>query len=221
MINELIFCGSVFLVSSTVLGALKLGKEALIALISLLVVLANLFVIKEITLMGLSATASDALAVGAALALNIVQEYYGRQIAQRAIGISFSALFLYTVLSLLHIAYRPGYGDTTQVHFYALLAVMPHIALASLTTYLIVQSIDCQLYSILQKKTVWYAQGMLKNYLCVGITQLLDTVLFSFLALYGIVDNIGQIIITSYTIKIAVIFLAAPFLHFSHAIIKQ
>ncbi len=72
MLNELIFLSYICVVSGASLIALALGKEALIALICLQAVLVNFFVTKQITLFGLTATASDALAVGTTLALNLL-----------------------------------------------------------------------------------------------------------------------------------------------------
>ena len=93
MLNELIFLSYICVVSGASLIALALGKEALVALICVQAVLVNFFVTKQITLFGLTATASDALAVGATLALNLLQEYYQKPVARKAIWISFFAHF--------------------------------------------------------------------------------------------------------------------------------
>ncbi len=219
MINELIFLLYVFCIAVCSLMALYFSSETLIAFICLSAVLANLFVSKSITLFGLTATASDALAVGASLSLNLLQEYYGRSKAQQTVYISFFCLIVYTIVSYLHLTYVPSPVDTQQVHFYAILSFMPRITIASLISYFIVQNIDCRLYAKLSQK--YMPNFILKNYLCVGVTQLIDTVLFSFLALYGILENIGQIIIVSYSIKLAVLFIAAPFIHLARTIVLK
>lgn len=218
--NELIFLGYVLTVSSATLGARWFGKEALIGLICLQAVLVNLFVSKEITLFGFTATASDALAVGTALALNVVQEYYGKAVAQKTIMISFLSSLLYIVLCLFHLAYKPAAVDVSSLHFQALLSPMPRIVLASLVVYLLVQFLDCQLYS--HFCSLWHNRFfILRNYSSVAITQLLDTILFSFLGLYKLnegfnsISVIFQIIVVSYGIKLLAISIAAPFLGLS------
>lgn len=215
--NELIFFMYIFVVSTAALVAVRLGKEALVALIAVQAVLVNLFVIKQIELFGLTATASDALAVGATLCLNLLQEYYGQPIAKKAVWISFFCALFYTGIGLLHIAYLPCAFDTSNTHFVALLSPMPRIIIASLSVYLLVQNIEIRLYAFLQK----YFNNkhfIIRNYTSVAITQLIDTVLFSFLGLYGILSNIGHIIIISYAIKLIIIFTTAPFLLFSKKI---
>jgi uncharacterized integral membrane protein (TIGR00697 family) len=218
MLNELIFIFYIAVISSSALIALYISAEALIAYICLLTVLANLFVTKAITLFGLTATASDALAVGASLGLNLLQEYHSRTIAQKTVTISFFCLIVYTISSYLQLAYIPSITDTQQEHFLAILYAMPRITLASLTSYYISQSVDCRLYAFVSKR---YTHFLLKNYLCVSVSQALDTIFFSFLALYGILDNIAEIIIVSYSIKLLTLFLAAPFLHITKRLLTR
>ena len=80
--NELLFFIHVFLVVSFVMGALRLGKAALIALSAVQAVLANLFVVKQIDLFGFSITCSDVFAVGGILSINLIQEFFGKEAAE-------------------------------------------------------------------------------------------------------------------------------------------
>lgn len=214
MTNELIFALYILIVSGTTLGALWLGSHALVTFMALQWVLANLFVTKQIVLFGLTVTASDALAIGATLCLNVLQEYYGKALARQAIVISFCATIFYTALSLLQTLYCPAPQDVAHEHFCALLNPMPRLIIASMTTYLIVQLLDYKLYGFL-KRALPRQSLVLRNYISIGITQLLDTVLFSFLGLYGMVASLASIIIVSYTIKVAVLLCAAPFMALS------
>ena len=220
MINELLFFFYLIIVSSANIGALWLGPEALVTFMSLQWVLANLFVSKQIVLFCLTVTASDALAIGATLCLNLIQEYYGKTVARKAIAISFCATLFYTILSLLQIWFCPASCDTAHEHFCALLTPMPRLILASMSTYLIVQVLDYYLYGFL-KKTLPNQSLVVRNYASIGITQLVDTVLFSFLGLYGMVSSVATIIIVSYTIKMAVLFLTAPFVALSRKIFNK
>ncbi|MCL4360793.1 queuosine precursor transporter [Candidatus Dependentiae bacterium] len=226
MINEQIFLLYILFLSSACIVALKFAKEALVALICTQVILANLFVVKQINLFGLTATASDALAVGAALGLNLLQEYYKKPIAIKTIWISFLCMITYTIASILHLSYASAQTDTTQICFENLLTPMPRIAAASLFTYVIVQNLDCWLYGCLLEKFKG-TNFVGRNYISVSITQLLDTVLFSFLGLYGIneefssINKIFQIIVVSYAIKLMIILLATPFLALTKKFIRH
>lgn len=208
LINEIIFLIYCFLVATLPFLALQVGTEALIALITLECLAVNLMVAKEITLFGLSATATDALAVGITFGLNIMREFYGQHQAQQALRISFAGSILFVIISVLHIAYIPAPTDISNIHYLALLTPLPRIMGASLLVYYTVERLDLWLYG-LAKQYSFFSFG--KRLLAVtAITQLLDTVLFSFLGLYGILDNIGQIILTTYTIKLITIIIATP-----------
>lgn len=215
--NELYFLVHSFTVSSAALIALRLGKEALVSFISICCILANLFVLKQTTLFGLDATCSDAFAIGAVFGLNLLQEYFGKAIARSAIWISFFLLFFYTMVSYIHLLYEPSVHDTMQQHYAPILQFMPRIAIASLVVYIFVQQLDTFFYGALKH----YFQGRhltLRNYISISLCQLIDTILFSFLGLYGIVENVWHIIAISYSIKLLLIFTTTPFIMLSKKI---
>ena len=103
-------------------------------------------------------------------------------------------------------------------HYGALFGHMPRIIGASLLVYLVVQLFDTVIYTRLNQ---WFSGNylVLRIGISVAISQLLDTVLFSYLGLYGIINNIGQIIIVSYTIKLVSVLLASPFVALSKKVV--
>jgi uncharacterized integral membrane protein (TIGR00697 family) len=219
-INELIFVAQSIIMGLAVLGALRLGKEALVTFVCLACVLANLFVLKQVQLFGFNATCADAFAIGATLGLNVLQEYFGQAITRKTILINFCVLFLYAIMSQIHLVYVPSAADSTQAHFAALLTLMPRLALSSLMVYAMCQSLDALLFGYFKRIT----DGrflVLRNYGSLCISQLCDTVLFSFLGLYGIVDSIFEIIVVSYGIKLCVIALSSPFIALSKRVINR
>ena len=218
--NELLFIFHTIVISISALIALYLGQAALVAFVCLQCVLANLFVVKQITLFGFSATCADAFTVGAVLGLNLLQEYFGRAITRTCIWINFFLLIFYAIVSQIHLAYVPNAYDTMQEYFIPILSVMPRIVIASFIVYFIAQWTDYALYGFL-KRALGDRHLVLRNYVSIAFTQLLDTVLFSFLGLYGIIENIWQVIFISYVIKLVAIGIATPFVLFSKKIYKQ
>ena len=217
--NELIFLLQTSFISSAALGALYLGKEALVSYICTVCILANLFILKQTTLFGFNATCADAFTIGATLGLNLLQEYYGRSITRKTIRINFFLLILYALVSQIHLAYIPSTTDHTHQAFTAILDCMPRIVVASFTVYLIAQLVDYYVYGFLKRIFV-QRYLIIRNYGSMLISQLVDTILFSFLGLYGIVDHIGEIIAISYFIKVIAIAIASPFVAFSRKIVK-
>lgn len=204
--NELLFFLHIVCISAMTLIMLKLGSSALATFLCVQALLANLFVLKQITLFGLNATASDVYIIGSVLSLNLLQEYYGKEIARKVIWISFAILLFYTLTSQIHMWYLPNIHDFTQIHYATLLAYMPRLAFASITVYLIVQYFDTYFYGFL-KKILHGNYLLVRNISSICVSQLLDTLLFSFLGLYGIIDNIIQVMIVSFAIKLSAIIL--------------
>lgn len=215
MANEYIFIIQTLFLAFNSLIALRMGSAALVAFICTQCVLANLFVLKQITIAGLHATAADAFTIGATLGLNLLQEYYGKAITKKTMYINFVLLVFYAIVSQIHLWYTPSVFDATHIHFSPLLSLMPRIVIASFTVFFISQWIDYTLYGWL--KTVWKSRWLvIRNYSSMLISQFVDTVLFTLLGLYGLVENVGHIIIVSYTIKVFAIFVAVPFISFAH-----
>jgi uncharacterized integral membrane protein (TIGR00697 family) len=203
--NEFIFFAQIFLIVGFALGAFKLGKEALVAWVAIQALIANLFVLKQITLLGLEVTASDAFAIGSLLGLSFLQEYFSREEANKATWICFFFMLFFVLVSQLHLLYQPSPYDTTQPAFLAILTPTPRLLIASMSIFFIVQQIDIRLFAFLKNR--WSrASFALRAAITLVITQLLDTILFSFAGLYGIVASIIDIIVISFMIKLIVIF---------------
>jgi queuosine precursor transporter len=217
--NELIFIFHTVIIATFALGALALGRSALVDFVCIQCILANLFVVKQITLFGLTATCADAFTVGATIGLNLLQEYFGKEIAKKAIWNNFFLLIFYAIVSQIHLIYIPHRADIMHLHFMPLLNLMPRIVIASFSVYLISQMADFYLYGFL-KKTFQDRYIVVRNYASIAFCQLIDTILFSFLGLYGIIDNIWEVITISYLIKLASIIIATPFVGFSRRVYK-
>lgn len=220
MTNELLFLVHIIVISCFALGAVKLGKEALVAFICTQCILANLFVIKQTTLFGLTATCSDAFTIGAVCGLNLLQEYFGKSATKQAIWINFFLLIFYAIVSQFHLWYIPNSLDITQLHFSSILSFMPRIVIASFVVFFLVQQIDCHFFGFLKQRfgSIYFVG---RNIISVALVQLLDTVLFSFFGLYGIIDNIGEVILVSYAIKITIILISTPFLALSKKLVAN
>lgn len=220
MINEALFITHTIITILLSIGALRLGEHALIATLCLFGILSNIFVAKQMTLFGFAVTCSDVYAVGSILCLNILQEYFGKTKAMKAIWASLFCLVVFLTMSQLHLWYLPNHFDTTQEHYQALLNIMPRITIASITSYLAVQCIDTRIFAWLQ--TLFLGKFFtLRTVISLVFSQTIDTVLFSFLGLYGIAGSVTQIIIVSLVVKLLVIGLSTPLIGFTKKIFPR
>lgn len=202
--NELIFLIQVVFLVCCVLGALRLGREALTAWVCVQALIANLFVLKQITLFGLEVTASDSFAIGSLLGLNFLQERFGREEAQKATWACFFLMLFFAVVSQLHLLYAPSPFDMTHDAFATLLSPSPRLFFASLSVFWLVQQIDLRFFVFL-KTTYPRLPFSTRTGIALIVSQFLDTVLFSFAGLYGIVASVFEIIIFSFIIKMVVV----------------
>lgn len=213
--NGFLFLGHVLAILFFLLLALRLGKNSLTVLVALCAVLANLFVVKQMSLFGFAVTCSDGFAVGGVLGLNLLQEYYGKQAAKEALKISLGVLLFFAAMAQIHLLYVPIAGDGTHAAFEVIFASSLRIVAASFVTFAIVQRFDVSFFGFLK--------GSLPLRMTVSIlfSELLDTVLFSYLGLYGVVESVGSIILLSFLTKSSVVFLSAPFVAFSKKVVRD
>jgi queuosine precursor transporter len=207
--NELIFFVHVAVVMLAVLGAVRLGREALIAIIALQAVIANLFVIKQITLFGMHVTSGDVYIVGSMLGLNLLQEFHGQESVRKSIWISFGALLFLGVMGQFQLLYRPNAHDFTQEGFEMLLSPQPRILFASLAAFFVVQQLDMRLFSWLKQRFARVPLA-LRSGTSLAICQTVDTILFAFLGLFGMVSNVGHIILICLIVKFTIIACMTP-----------
>jgi len=208
--NELLFFVHVCLVAASSLAVLRYGKSGLMALIALESVVANIFVVKQVVLFGLHVTCSDVFIVGSLLSLNLLQEFWGKEVAQRAVKISFFSMFFFLVMTKVHLLYIPSSHDHSQTSFVHIFSLTPRLVVASVVVYFLAQQIDLRLFSWLKKRFPHWPLA-LRTGTSLIISQTFDTALFSFLGLYGAVASIMDIMVMSLVIKAVVIGCSMPF----------
>lgn len=210
--NESIFILQIFLIILFAFGALKMGKEALIALVGLQAICANLFVLKQISFLGFHVTCSDAFAIGSFLGINLLQEYFGKESSQKAIKICFFFLLFFALMSQIHLLYFPTDKDVTHSSYTAILSNSPRLLLTSLCAFFLMQKLDLHLFQFLKKTSLPLT---LRSHISLIICQFIDTAFFSIFGLYGLVESLSDIIIVSFFIKLIIIFSLTPVTLFS------
>lgn len=217
--NEFIFVIHALFISIAILVSMRYGKQTLISMVALMAVLANLFVNKQITLLGFNATASDVYIIGATLGITCLQEFYGRKTSRKAILISFGMMILYAIMSQLHLLYIPSCFDTAQQHFCAILYSAPRLMGASLLSYSISEWFN---YYLFAKITQLFPRisFSLRAFTTTALTQLVDTIIFTVVGLYGLLGSLLNIITVAYSIKLITIALIIPFLSLAKYIYK-
>ncbi len=212
--NEIIFFLHILILLVFLLFSLRIGKNALVAFVTLQTVFANLFIAKQIVFFGFNVTASDMYSVSAIFGLNLLQEYFGKDEAKKAFKVSFIALLLFLAAARIHVSYTPSLHDNAQKAFENIFSNSIRIVLSSLVVFFISQRFDVWFYGFLKKK--FEAGSFLMRMGFSSLTsQFLDTLLFSIFGLMGVVDKIFDVIIFSFIVKAAAIFCASFFITFT------
>jgi len=194
-----------------------MGKQYLIGWVAASIVLANIFVTKQMKLFGLDATGGNVLYASIFLATDLLNEHYSKEDAKDAVKIGFLAALLYLISSRFIVYYLPSENDSVHNGMQSIFAFAPRIIIASLLAYLISQFHDIWAYNFIREKTgqklLW-----LRNNGSTWISQLIDSVIFSVVAFVGIFPFkvVFQIILSTYILKIFVALLDTPFMYMSY-----
>lgn len=227
MSNELLFIIQTIIGLAFTLVAFSMGRNWLYGYIAVCIVLANIFVTKQITLFGIPATGGNVLYGSIFLATDLLSEHFGKREARQAILLGFGAALFYLIMSQFILKFSPSPDDWGAADGMAtIFDFAPAIVLASLMAYLILQFHDIWAFHWIREKTggryLW-----LRNNGSTWVSQLIDSVVFSILAFLVLpilfpnaealpFDIVVGIIISTYFLKILVAAIDTPFIYLSH-----
>lgn len=222
MSNELIFIITVLIYLGSVLLLYKFfGKNGLFAFAIFGTLLGNIAVCKCVDLFGLSTTAGNVLYASTFLVTDILSEKYGKKEAHKAVMYSFSIMLLWLLGTQLILLFTPNANDYINESLKVVFGLVPRITIASLVGFICSQNIDVVLYHFIWKKTgdnkskLW-----LRNNGSTLISQLIDTVIFAFLAFFGTYPTnvFVSILVTTYLFKAIVALADTPFIYIARKI---
>ncbi|MBN1819529.1 MAG: queuosine precursor transporter, partial [Prolixibacteraceae bacterium] len=218
MHNELLWLAMLLVNFFLIILAYKFfGKWGLIMWIPISVIVANIQVIQAVKLFGLAATLGNIVYATSFLVTDILSENYGKQEAKKAVWIGFFSLISMTVLMNLALVFEPLAGDdfapiaheATKTIF----ELMPRIAIASLSAYLLSQRHDVWAFHFWKNRFPKDGHLWLRNNLSTMVSQLIDSIVFVVIAFYGVYEFpvLIEIFLTTYILKWIVAAFDTPF----------
>lgn len=218
MSNELLLIGSVIVVYGTVLLAYRFfGKNGMFAMTVLSTVLANIEVLLMIDAFGMEQTLGNVMFASTYLITDILSENEGEKHASRSVWLGVFASVVMLVFTQYWLLYTPAASDWAGEHIRAVFSTTPRLLLASFLGYVISQRFDVWLYHRFWKFTsaksgdsrrfLW-----LRNNCATLIAQIINTVLFTFIAFAGWYDarTLISVMLASYLIFIFTSLLDTP-----------
>jgi len=191
------------------------GRLGLYIWIPIATVTANIQVTKTIELFGLEATLGNIVYATSFLATDILNENYGRKSASRAVGIGFFALIVFTVFMNIALFFDPAPSDMVQDSMRNIFSLLPRIAIASLAAYALSQMHDVWAYDRWKRKMPGAKFIWLRNNASTMISQLIDSVIFTLIAFWGVFPEqvLIEITLTTYILKWIVAAADTPFIY--------
>jgi hypothetical protein len=228
MFNELLWLVEILANFTLIILAYRLfGKWGLIMWIPVSTIIANIQVVQTIQLFGFSATLGNVVYATSFLVTDILSENYGKKEAKKAVWIGFYSLISMTLLMNLALLFHPLEGDefsgVTHNSLSTIFTLMPRIALASLTAYVISQRHDVWAFHFWKARFPDDSQLWLRNNLSTMVSQLFDSVVFVFIAFWGVFETavLLEIFLTTYLLKWLVAAADTPFVYWAKSIHRK
>lgn len=194
----------------------RFGKIGLFAWVPIATILANIQVVMLVRLFALEVTLGNILYAGAYLVTDILAENYGKEEAKKAVYLGFFSMIAMTLIMQLAIHFTPSSAGIELFDgVKGVFALMPRLAIASLSAYLISQKHDIWAYEFWRhrfqgRKYIW-----IRNNASTMVSQLLDSFLFTVIAFYGVfpLPVLWKVFIGTYLIKFLVAVCDTPFIY--------
>ncbi len=205
-----------------------LGKIGLFAWVAMATVIANIQVIKVIQLCGITATLGNVLYASIFLATDILSENYSKKDAAIAALIGFASMLALPLLMTFSLLFTPGEDDFSQEALQTLFGVVPRVVAGSAVAYIVSQLHDVWSYHFIKGRFPSTRLLWLRNNGSTLISQLLDSLIFSTIAFYGLYPTkvFLEIVLTTYLLKAVCALLDTPFIYLakylhSHHLIRE
>lgn len=202
---------SLTVVSAGIGLARKWGPGVLMALVVFCIVCANIFASKVIRMFGLAVPAGVIVYAVSFLVTDTISEFYGRKEAVRTVLVGFVCASIYFAFVLVVIHWQPAFGEDSDAAFKQTLGLSARITIASIAAYLVSQLHDVSMFDFWGRKTggkhLW-----LRNNASTIVSQTLDSVIFVFIAFYGVLP-VWPLIGGQLAVKTIVASLDTPFLY--------
>ncbi len=227
--NELLLIASIPLVFGAVLLAYRFfGKAGLYVFTAIAAILANIEVLILVDAFSVRQTLGNVMFASTYLITDILSENYGKKAAQKSVYLGIFASIAMIIFTQSWLLFTPADTDTVFPAIRQIFSRTPRLLLASLAGYAVSQRLDVFLYHKIwdftekksgdSKKFLW-----VRNNAATMISQIVNTVLFNFIAFYGIFDTLtlASVTVSSYVIYIFTSLLDTPFVYIARKINKS
>lgn len=192
----------------------RYGVEYPIALVSALVVMANIFANKIVAFGSFSVPAGVIVFSMTFFITDLISEKWDMKQARKAVWAGFFSNLVLIVSVFIVTNWQPAiFNVEFSEMFSKVLSLTPRIIIANFIAYLISQHHDIWAFHFLREKTegrhLW-----LRNNASTIVSQFIDSIIFITIAFYGILP-IWPLILGQWVVKIIIAVIDTPFMYFT------
>ncbi|SFA80792.1 hypothetical protein SAMN05216312_101611 [Cohnella sp. OV330] len=195
------------------------GKNGLYTWIGAATLLANIQVVKTIEIFGIVMTLGNTIYATIYLTTDLLNEKYGEKEARKAVWFGFFTMIMSLVIMQMVLHFKPGADDFSQDALQTIFGTTPRIVLGSLCAYFVSQFLDVRIFSRLKVAYPSRSQLWIRNNGSTGLSQLVDTLIFSSIAFIGLYpwDVWWEIAITTYVLKFVISAASTPVIYWARS----
>lgn len=186
---------------------------------------ANIEVLLMVRAFGMEQTLGNVLFASSFLVTDIISEIGGKKQAQKAVNLGICTSCCFILISQMWLLYTPSASDWASPAFHTIFSNTPRLLFASLLVYAVSQKFDVWAYHkwwAFTTKRFGNAEGFLwlRNNGSTLVSQLLNTVLYTFGAFWGMYQFpvLLRICVSSYVIFVFTSLLDTPFVYMARRI---
>lgn len=191
MSNELLLIGQLILFYGLLILSYRFfGLKGLISWTVVATIAANIEVLIQVEAFGMNMTLGNIMFASTFVVTDVLSELYGKKSAQLAVNIGIGTALAFIIVSQSWLLFTPNEFDFAMSSMQAIFSNTPRLMLTGLAVYAIVQRFDVWLYHRL-----WKLLGDTRRHLWARnngatlISQLLNAVLFTYGAFYGVFES--------------------------------
>lgn len=226
MRNEIILIATMLVTYGMVIAMFRIFKEQGLYLWTIVATIAaNIEVLIVVNAFGMEMTLGNILFASTFLVTDICSEIYGKKVAQKAVTMGIVTSIIFVIISQSWLLYQPSDTDWAMPAIKEIFSNTPRTMITGIVVYAVVQMFDVWAYhkwwDFTKKKFgddksfLW-----LRNNGSTLVSQLLNTILFTWGAFGGMYDNktLLSIALASYVIFIVTSLVDTPFVYLARKI---
>lgn len=192
------------------------GKKGLFIWTGISMILANIQVVETISLFGFVVTLGNITYGSTFLITDILGELYGKEEARKSVYVGFVSILAMVVIMNITLFFKPHESDFAAGAIKTIFSPQLRIVTGSFIAYLISQFHDVWAYDFWKKKTnSKFSLIFIRNNLSTFFSQILDSVIFCFIAFWGVFETeiFISILISTVVMKWIVAAADTPFIY--------